>query len=144
MSNNQPQHDQWNDCPAGELSQLANRLNARKQRVRRTQLLGKASAFMLLVACGVFVVGFALDPGGPRYGNITCSECKSHFVAYHANETNAEQMEETLATSMATHLQKCERCRTLFGKTYPGVLSAELTQQSSIPMFAVAGFTPCY
>lgn len=143
MSSNQ-QHENWNECPPGELSQLAGRLNTSRQRARRKQLFTNTAACMLLVACGVFVVGSLIDTGGPRFGGITCSECKANFVAYHGHKTEVAPIEDSLVNSMAIHLEQCQICRDFFEQTYPGVLSAEKSHQLLMPVFAVASSSPSY
>ena len=144
MASNQPQNEQWQDCPAGELNQMVGRLNARQRQQRRKQIFTTAAACVLLVASGVFVAGTALDPGGPRYGGITCDECKGHFVAFYEYKSNDGPFGEKLAASMKTHLEQCQPCRSLFESTYPGVLSAEISERQVIPVFAVATFAKHY
>ena len=144
MTTNQQQNDEWQDCPSGEMSQLVKRLNSKQKRVQSAQLLKAATVCILLVAAGVFFTGSMLDSQPildsqePKYGGITCSQCKLHFASYRDHKTAAAPMEEALATSMATHLKDCNICRSFFEKTYPGVLSAEHTQRFALPVFAIA------
>ncbi|NOY40258.1 MAG: hypothetical protein GXP26_00275 [Planctomycetes bacterium] len=140
MSTNQ-QHDDWRDCPIGELSQMVGRLNAAQRQARMKQLYGKAAACVLLVAVGVFAVGTVLSS---RYGGITCPECQEHFVAFYDHQTKATAMDDALASSMTKHLENCGSCRSAFEKSYPGVLPAELSDQLAVPIFAVANFATLY
>lgn len=140
MSTNQ-QHDDWHDCPTGELSQMVGRLNVAQRRARMKKFYGKAAACVLLVAVGVFAVGTVLSS---RYGGISCPECQEHFVAFYNHQTKAADMDDALVSSMTRHLEKCGGCRSAFEKNYPGVLPAELSDQLAVPIFAIANFSTLY
>jgi hypothetical protein len=144
MTDNQQKRDEWNDCPTGELRQMVGRLKATQQRARSKQLFSIASACMLLVGGGIFVIGSLLDTGSLRYGGISCSECQANFAAYHDFKNEAASLDDSLATSMAAHLEQCQFCRNLFEQTYPGILSSEQPRYLTAPVFAVASATPSY
>ncbi|NOY29262.1 MAG: hypothetical protein GXP28_03515 [Planctomycetes bacterium] len=153
MSNNQKSipGDQeglgdWNNCPQGELSRMVRKLDASRARTRTKKLVQTSLLGMLLVAAGVVVSGSLLtsnSEGG--YGGISCAECKSHFVEYHAHITGSELLEDLgLASSMAVHLADCRFCQSRFNASYPGVLQVGIsisTQpmiRSPMPLLAVS------
>ncbi len=145
MSANQHQNDNWHDCPAGELSQMVGRVNTSQRQARRKQLFGTAAACMLLVAVGVFSVGSVFAPNGDfTFGGITCTECHENFAAFERYQTEAATMNQALALSMETHLEQCPRCGKAFEKTYPGILSSELSNQPTMPLLAIASFATLY
>ena len=151
MSNDQENHDQWTDCPAGELSRMVTRLDASQSRARTRKLYQTGVLSMLLVAAGVVVAGSLFAPGGNKYGGITCAECKSHFESYHGHLTGTAQIDDDgLTQSIATHLANCGFCQEFFKQSYPGVLNQTVAASTRpavvhlIPTLAASWQMPLY
>jgi len=140
--------DDWETCPKGALTHMVRQLNVHQQRTRMKQLLGAATLSMVLIAGGVIALGSWLGPANPqkefKYGGIFCSECCSHFAAYHDYLADGKtSMDATLVKSMAVHLAQCGRCRKQFNTRYPEVAINEASVatwsplRSVLPLFAV-------
>ena len=116
----------WSECPQGELSQMVRHLSASQARARNRKLVQTGVVSMVLVACGVVVVGSLTNRGGGgsfTFGGITCAECASHFAEYHGYLTDSKEFgTPELVASMTTHLGSCPICQSRFNETYPGVL----------------------
>ena len=143
MRSNQ-KHDDWQDCPAGEIIQMVGRLNAAQQSIRTRKLYQTAVVGVLFVACGIVGVGTLVNWSSSHYGGITCVECGEHLAAYHDFKSQLGDMESALATSMTTHLENCTYCRNVFEKKYPGVQISHAIDQEILPLFAIASTSPGY
>lgn len=151
MSIHPENQDEWNDCPAGELSRMASRLNLSQKRAHTRKLYRSSLLSMLLVAVGVVVVGSVLTPISNHYGGITCAECKSHFETYHSHLTGVAQIgDSALSSSMATHLANCGFCKEKFRQSYPGVLDDTVAMSTRpallprLPALAVSWQVPLH
>ncbi len=148
-TNRTPNHQEtmsdWDDCPQGELSQMVRKLGASQTRARNRKLFQTGVVSMVLVACGVVVVGSMTGSNSMSLGGITCSECVSSFAEYHAHVTGVKPLEDSkLATSLATHLAHCQMCQSRFNENYPGVLESVSSASprprvhNLLPLLAVA------
>ncbi len=146
MAIDQQTHDDWDNCPQGELSRMVQRLDASQGRARTRKFYRAGLLSMLLVAGGIVLAGSlpgllgqpeqqpglqpGLQPGqsGAMLGGITCAECRSHFAIFQGHLAGTKQIEDAdLAESMAAHLAQCKSCQQLFGQSYPGVLKAAVS-----------------
>lgn len=99
-----PAHDEWVQCPPGELSRLATRLRGRRQR----RIVVQTSALVLLVAVGLG--GLVLWPrpqgtGDYNYAGIMCSRVMQLADAYAAGELTTELREQ-----VRQHVAQCPNC----------------------------------
>ncbi len=140
--------DDWGMCSPGELQRMVSRLGEAQRGVARGRLYRRSALAMLLVAATVTVGGSLLQSDMPVYGGLTCTECRSHLAAYHANLTGESKLDDaSLANSMKIHLAECQTCRGKFNTMYPGVLSNSnlsdidsprlSSRGSAYPVFAV-------
>lgn len=136
-------HDEWQSCPAGELSRLAKRLNVRERRVRLWQLASTGLLSMFLFAAGAILIGGFVIYEEPTFGGISCTDCLSHSDEYHAHLVGKLPMADAeLAASIETHLKLCGCCRTKFHHAYPDVALEQLMAvgirfRAPLPTFAM-------
>ncbi len=138
--------DDWQACPAGELLQMACRLQSHQRRTRAKKLVGATAGSMALVAATVLLVGSLTQGRAGLYGGISCAFCQEHFGDYHTQLTaNIAVSNAAMAASMEQHLAKCKFCRAKFKKDYPGVLDTGASPMRPLvlvalrPAFAVGG-----
>jgi|GEM_PF-3047968 len=118
------QEDLWEACPTGEISRMADRIEATQRHRRRKQVFGTALASTALFACVVLVVGSLWGPSNSFYGSLACSQCRSHFNEYQAHLAGQAPLPDAdLVSSMQIHLEKCVLCQGRFNALYPGLLT---------------------
>lgn len=134
MTDHDQNQQQWDECPAGALSALARRLNARHRYQRAVRITQFGALGLVVVAAGIVTGGLINARRGPvgpvvpvTLVRINCRECKSNFEAYHLHLTSQQPMDATAAEQMRVHLERCKGCRLAFQKQYPGVLIAMAT-----------------
>ncbi len=155
MSVNNPQsedqqHDQWEPCVDGEISQMVRRLNRSERGRRLRQLASTSMVSLVLFAVGAIVAGGFVFYQEPQFGGIGCTECLSHAAEYRDHVTGAALMADAdLAGRIEVHLAKCACCRAKFNEAYPGVTLAMLGTENpglrpTRMAFSLAQVTPGY
>ena len=125
MTNKDRQHTgrddvQWEACPAGELTQLVDRLDAAQRHARRKQVYGTALISTAVFAGVVLVLGSVVGSGRANYGGINCAYCRNHLAEYYPHLTGDVVLSDAqFVASMKTHLEKCTFCRAKFRSLYP-------------------------
>ena len=112
--------EQWDACPAGELTQMVHRLDASQRRARGKQVAKTALLSTAVFACVVLALGSFMGSGDMQFGNINCDYCQSHLAEYYPHAAGESVHEDaTFVTSMETHLENCEFCREKFSAMHP-------------------------
>ena len=140
----------WEECPAGELTQMVTRLDAAEQRRRSKQIYGTALISTVVFAGVVLAMGTFFDSGTTNYGGIDCAYCRNHLAEYFPHLNGDAVLEDAqFVASMKTHLEKCTFCRAKFRSLYPNF---ELSHRRAtrpvltvalLPQFAVGGRQNC-
>ncbi|QDS98403.1 hypothetical protein [Adhaeretor mobilis] len=127
-SKNNSQRDEtvWDNCPAGVLVSMADRLNAAKRRKQTLRGIAATSA-VLLVGAAMFA---GTRSGDNMHGGISCSQCRPHLAAYQAQlkgvaVPEGEVLSPDLLEKVRLHLTKCAKCGEKFEGMYPGLLTLQ-------------------
>ena len=98
--------DDWNDCTAGEVSQMVNRLRAerRMHQVRQTTSAGVIAAMVLV--SGYFIKQAVIPSESVQsVAGIHCSEVQQLGEKY-----VSETLDENKSAQIKNHLADCESC----------------------------------
>ncbi|MDC0935756.1 hypothetical protein OAS39_05680 [Pirellulales bacterium] len=138
---------QWDACPDGALLEMADRLNAERRRRETLRLAAAGGIGAAAIAVAILTTG-VLRSDHMKYGGITCAQCQSHFVPYHALKTGGESafpIDGITTENMGMHLADCGICRGMFQAAYPGVLEVSAAgPRYSPPPLALLSRPPIY
>ena len=119
-SENHPESNEnqkWDQCPAGELSQLNQQLKSREARSLSERRLVAAGVFIVLLS-PIFLWSInSLQPGADSVADISCEEVETHLVSF-----SNEELDEELMQRIQHHLVICPKCKEHF---------EELTQENN-------------
>ena len=106
--------DAWTACSPREITRLAGRLHARRQR----RVVGRAAALAALAAVAIVAVAVWIYPArdqGPDFAGISCQRVSELAEAYRIKELPPD-----LQDQVGRHIALCPICRGIF-ETMPGV-----------------------
>ena len=103
--------DAWTACSPREITRLAARLHARRQR----RVVGRAAALAAVAIVAVAVWIYPARDQGPDFAGISCQRVSELAEAYRIKELPPE-----LQDQVGRHIALCPICRGVF-ETMPGV-----------------------
>ncbi|MCA9114313.1 MAG: zf-HC2 domain-containing protein [Planctomycetaceae bacterium] len=99
----------WQECPAGALGGLVNRLQSRQRAQAARRRTVAAVALGLLFVGGY--AGFSGLTTSPVYAGLACSDLKQHADAYLRHQLDPE-----LTERISQHLAACPHCSERFNQ----------------------------
>ena len=122
----------WDACPAGELTKMVQARSAQRRRKTVDRLAVVAAGALVCLAIGGFTLGlFTPEPdAGGRHGDLACSEVLPLLPGYIEGEIDDDQQRR-----VAAHLEHCPGCKSRYEQMMQQVSQAAY----SAILFAAAG-----
>ena len=99
--------ENWEECPAGSLQQIAVGSRAAARKEKTLKIIGASTALCLILAAGyVGVNSFAPTSTPGKIQLVSCGHTLDVMDHYFANELGERASDE-----IEYHLTKCDRCR---------------------------------
>ena len=103
---NEQNGDGWSDCQSGEVQQVVDHLQARRQRHNLAKATRVGAAATVLLAAGIWLTQWSASDPGKLIAGLTCSE-----VIDYAEDYVAGRLKAALQGQVDEHLAKCVACR---------------------------------